>query len=187
MGSSEIEKLRPGVISNASGIVLEIGFGSGLNVPYYKNTTKLYALDPSKELYELAREKITRLSFPVEYLQASAEKIPLDDSSIDSVVSTWTLCSIPRPEIALKEIARVLRKNGHFVFIDHGVSPKPFIHFLQNILTPFTKYFTGNCHINRDIKTLIENSGFKIQNLEQFHEKSKPLMYNYKGLANLES
>ena len=185
MGSAEIEKLRPGVINAALGVVLEIGAGSGHNFSLYKNISKLYALEPSKELSDMAQKRTSNLTFPVEFLSASAEQIPLPNESVDTVVSTWTLCSIPRPEKALKEITRVLRPKGHFVFIDHGISPKFFIRILQHVLTPFVKYFTGNCHLNRDIRKLIRTSGFNIQKLEQFHEKSKPLIYNNRGIATL--
>ncbi len=183
MGSAEIEKLRPWVIDLASGVVLEIGIGAGHNLPFYKSISKLYALEPSKEMISMAKKRAESLSFPMEFLNASAEHIPLFDSSVDTVISTWTLCSIEKPEEALKETARVLRPNGHFIFIDHGISPNPLMRALQNILTPFTKYFTGNCHLNRDIEKIIRSAGFNIQRLSQFHEKNKPLMYNYKGIG----
>lgn len=186
MSSAEIEKLRPKVISSAKGVVLEIGAGSGLNLPIYENISKLYALEPSRELADLAKVRAKEVSFPVEFLNASAESIPLPDSSVDTVVSTWTLCSITKPEQALKEIRRVLRSEGSFVFIDHGISPKPVVRSFQNILTPVTKCFTGNCHLNRDIKKLVSDAGFKIQNLEQFHEQRKPLVYNNMGIGIVE-
>jgi ubiquinone/menaquinone biosynthesis C-methylase UbiE len=186
MSSTEIEKLRPKVINLAKGIVLEIGAGSGLNLPIYKNISKLHALEPSQELTDMAKVRTKEVSFPVEFLNASAEHIPLPDKSVDTVVSTWTLCSIPKPEQALKEIIRVLRPEGFFAFIDHGVSPKSSVRSFQNLLTPITKHFTGNCHLNRDIEGLIKGAGFKIQNLEQFHEQGKPLVYNNMGIGIIE-
>jgi ubiquinone/menaquinone biosynthesis C-methylase UbiE len=135
MKREEMNKLRPGVVEGASGVVLEIGFGSGLNLPYYKNTSKLYALDPSRELYELSKDKTGSASFPIEYLEASAEKIPLPDNSVDTVVSAWTLCSIPHPEIALREVVRVLKPNEKFMFIEHGTSPKSFWKNMQKLET----------------------------------------------------
>jgi ubiquinone/menaquinone biosynthesis C-methylase UbiE len=185
MGSAEIEKLRPGVLSAASGVVLEIGAGAGHNLPFYKNISKLYALEPSKELTKIAAERAGALGFPVEFLDAKAENIPLPDGSVDTVVSTWTLCSIGDPEEALKKIRRVLRPDGRFIFIDHGISPKPLVRTLQKSMTPFTKYFTGNCHMDRDIKKLICDAGFSIKKLDQFAEKSKPLMYNSRGVAKI--
>lgn len=186
MSSPEIEKLRPSVINLAKGVVLEIGTGSGLNLTFYKDISKLYALEPSQELVKMARERAKEVLFLVEFLNASAEHIPLPDHSVNTVVSTWTLCSIQDPEQALKEIRRVLHPEGSFVFIDHGASSKPFVRSVQNILTPVTKYFTGNCHLNRNIEMLIKGAGFKIQNIKQFHEHGKPLIYNNMGVGVVE-
>ncbi len=183
MGSPEIQKLRPEVIKNASGAVLEIGVGAGHNLPLYKNISKLYALEFSPELTERAKQQAHELQFPVEFISASAESIPLPDACLDTVVSTWTFCSIRHPQQALKEISRVLRPNGTFVFIEHGISPRPMIQTFQNILTPVTKYFTGNCHMNRDIEKLIREARFDISSKKQFHENKKPLMYNTQGVA----
>jgi len=119
MTKKDIEEQRSGVADRATGTVLEIGFGSGLNLPYYKNIKKLYAIDPSQELYDLAHNRITKATFPIEFIKTSAESIPLGDNSIDSVISTWSLCSISRPENALKEIHRVLRPGGKFIFVEH--------------------------------------------------------------------
>lgn len=179
----ELEKQRPEMVAKVSGIVLEVGFGSGLNLPYYKNITKLYALDPSQELYELAQEKIKTIVFPIEHLRAFAENIPLRDNTVDAVVSTWSLCSIPDLETALKEIYRVLKPDGKFVFIEHGKSPKQFTAILQKILTPFSKCISGGCHMDRDMEKLIIKAGFEIGQLEKFQEKSKPLAFMYKGVV----
>ena len=178
-----MEKHRPAVAVQALGTVLEIGFGSGLNLPHYTNILKLYALDPSLELHNLAKRRIRTVSFPVKYIQASAESIPLVDNSIDTVVSTWTLCSIPNPDLALKEIFRVLKSGGKFVFIEHGKSSKKIVAKLQKWLTPISKYFTGGCHMDRKIDKLISNAGFTIENLETFKEKSMPLIFTYKGIV----
>jgi len=183
MNDAAFEKDRQDVASKAYGNVLEIGFGSGLNLAYYKNVTKLYALEPSKDLYNLAHDRLQETTFPTEYLCASAENIPLADNSIDSVVSTWTLCSIPHPEIALKEIKRVLKPQGNFVFIEHGKSPVPFIFKIQNLITPFTRRCAGGCHANRDIPKLISDAGFEIADLNAFTQKPKVLNFTYKGRA----
>ncbi|MEK7127968.1 MAG: class I SAM-dependent methyltransferase [Patescibacteria group bacterium] len=182
MKNREMEKLRPGVVGMAGGVVLEIGFGSGLNLPYYKNVTKLYALEPSAELYNMARGLIEKISFPVEYLNASAEKIPLSNNSIDCAISTWVLCSIPKPEIALKEVFRVLKPGGKLVFIEHGKSPKNFTAKLQKLFTPISKCVAG-CHLDREVENLIQDSGFELQKLEKFQPLSKPLAPMYKGVA----
>lgn len=183
MRKKEVDGLRPEVISEAEGLVLEIGFGSGFNLPYYKNISKLYALDPSLELYQLARERIKKVSFPVEYFGVSAEQIPLDTNSIDAVISTWSLCSVPRPEIALQEVFRVLKPGGKFIFIEHGRSPNKYIVSLQNILNWPSKRIAGGCNLNRKMETLIDNSGLKIKKLEKFPLKLRPLYFMYKGVA----
>ncbi len=183
MGKEDLKKQRIDVVSEASGIVLEVGFGSGFNIPYYKNISKLYALDPSQELYKLAKERVKSSLFPVEYLQVSAEKIPLADNSIDSIVSTWSLCSIPHAGVALKEMYRVLKPNGKFTFIEHGKSPKKFIAKLQKLLTPIFRRVAGGCHLDREIDKLIREAGFNFYKLEKFQEKQEFLEIAYKGIA----
>jgi len=186
MKNNEMKKHRPDVVSHTFGITIEIGFGSGLNLPYYKNVTTLYALDPSLELYEFAKKQISQSNFPIKYLPFKAENIPLPDNFADSVISTWSMCSIVHPEIALKEIYRVLKPNGVFTFIEHGKSERSFIIKLQKLFTPLSKIFGGGCHLNREIDTLISNAGFKIIKLEKFEQKSKSLAFLYKGVARVE-
>lgn len=183
MKKKEIQKNRPEVVGLVSGIVLEVGFGSGLNLPYYKNVDKIYALEPSQKLYDLSKERVRDSKIPVEHLKVSAEKIPLPDNSVDFVLSTWTLCSIPKPEIALREISRVLKTQGKFVFIEHGKSPKNFILRIQKIITPISKNFTGGCHLDRDMEKLISENGFIIEKLEKFQENFYTLVFLYKGIA----
>ncbi len=183
MRSRELFRYRHEIISQVSGSVLEVGFGSGLNLPYYHDIVKLYALDPSKELYDLAQDRLNKVSFPVGYLNASAENIPLADDSVDFTVSTWSLCSILHLEIALKEIFRVLRPNGRFVFIEHGKSPQNLIAKLQNLLTPISMCLAGGCHMNRDIEKNIFDAGFEMEKLEKFSQKFTPLDFVYKGVA----
>jgi ubiquinone/menaquinone biosynthesis C-methylase UbiE len=177
------EDQRKDVIGGVSGTVLEIGFGSGLNLPYYTDVTKLYALEPSKELWELAQLRIGGLDFDVEYLQESAEAIPLEDGSVDHVVSTWTLCSIPDIEIALREVHRVLKPGGTFSFVDHGKSPRSFVYTLQKFFTPCSKCLAGGCHLDRDIETLIQEAGFTIEKLETYQMNTTPLAFMYKGVT----
>ncbi|MEK7650382.1 MAG: class I SAM-dependent methyltransferase [Patescibacteria group bacterium] len=183
MKNRDLERHRVDVVNEVSGVVLEIGFGSGLNLPYYTNTSKLYALDPSEGLYTLAQERIRNVSFSIEHLRASAESIPLPDNTLDSVVSTWSLCSIPNPEIALREIFRVLKPGGKFSFVEHGKSPKSFIFKIQNFLTPISTRIAGGCHLNREIEKLILDAGFEMQKIENFTQKFKPLGFMYKGVA----
>jgi ubiquinone/menaquinone biosynthesis C-methylase UbiE len=183
MQNKNLEQHRITVVSGLSGTGIEIGFGSGLNLPYYKNITKLYALDCSEELYEIAKKNMENVSFPIEYLQASAEQIPLSDNRLDFVVSSLTLCSIHNPEQALKEIFRILKPGGKFSFFEHGKSPRKLIFTAQNLLTPLSTRIAGGCHLNRDIETLILDTDFDIQKIKKFYLKSKPLGCMYKGIA----
>lgn len=183
MSSKDMDKYRSEVVREAKGVVLEIGFGSGLNIQYYADIVKLYALEPYQEFYSLSGGRIKESEFPIEHINTSAEKIPLDDNSVDSVVSTWNLCSIPHAEIALSEIKRVLKPNGIFTFIEHGHSPKTFISKMQNLLTPIWKNVAVGCHLNKQIDVLINGAGFKIHRLEKFQQKRWSLIFTYKGLA----
>lgn len=183
MKSSVNNEERARVSGQAIGEVLEIGFGSGLNIPYYKNIKKLYALDPSLELFLLARERIGAAMFPVNHIRAMAENIPLPDNSVDTVVSTWSLCSIPKPDLALKEVRRVLKTDGKFIFVEHGKSPKGLISFWQKLLTPVSKCLAGGCHLDRNIKKLISDAGFEIITLQKYARFPKLLNFIYSGVA----
>jgi len=175
--------IRSDIAGKASGVVLEIGFGSGYNLPFYKNVRKLYALEPSQEIYDLGKDKVASAVFPIEYFNNSAEQIPLPDHSVDDVVSTWVLCSIPDAKKALKEIARVLKPGGRFIFVEHGLTQNRSMAMIQRLITPVTSKFTGNCHLDRKIDDLISESGFRFENLEKFPESGRPLMFSYRGVA----
>ena len=184
MGCIDCNGTRTNVVSKAHGVILEIGFGSGYNLPFYKNVEKLYALEPSSAMYDLAKERVASANFPIEYLKNSAEKIPLPDHSIDTVVSTWVLCSIPDADKALKEIARVLKPEGKFIFVEHGKTENKFFAAIQTLITPISSKFTGNCHLDRKIDSLISQSGFKFESLEKFPESGRPLLFSYSGVAS---
>lgn len=186
MRKEVLEIQRKIMIPEAFGVVLEIGFGSGLNIPYYKNISKLIALDPSKELYLIAEDRLKNNSFVFEYITSSAEKIPLLNNSVDSVVSTWTLCSILNPNLALREIFRVLKPGGKLIFIEHGKSSNKFVASLQKILNPFSKYFRGGCNLDREIDRLIISNGFNLENISKFQIKYRPFSYTYRGIASVE-
>lgn len=183
MKSKNLDRHRMDVVSGLSGTGLEIGFGSGLNLPYYKDITKLYALEPSQKLYEIAERNFNNASFAIEHLSNSAERIPLPDNHVDFVVSTWTLCSIPQPEVALREVSRVLKPGGVFSFVEHGKSPQQCISRVQSALTPVSKCVAGGCHLNRDIEQLVVNAGFRILKLKKISQKYKPLGFTYEGVA----
>jgi ubiquinone/menaquinone biosynthesis C-methylase UbiE len=174
---------RQDTVCGVSGVVCEIGFGSGLNLPHYKNVSTLYALEPSLELYNLAQERINQASFQIKHLQASAEEIPLDTNSVDCVVSTWSLCSIPHPEMALKEVFRILKPGGKFVFVEHGKSARHFVAKVQKFFTPIQKRIAGGCHLDREIERLIIDAGFEIEKIEKPQARLQPLSFMYKGSA----
>jgi ubiquinone/menaquinone biosynthesis C-methylase UbiE len=176
---------RQRFIPLASGTVLEVGIGSGLNLPFYGPLVqKLYALDPSRELWAMARRRVREAPFPVEFLAASAEQIPLEDRSVDAVVTTWSLCTIPNPRQALTEMRRVLASEGQLIFVEHGRSPEPGVLAWQNRLTPVWKRIAGGCHLNRQIDALITEVGFAITQIERGYSRGPRLLtYFYKGLA----
>lgn len=182
MRRRRFDSLRAEVVGESYGKVLEIGFGSGANIPYYKNVQELYALDPSEELFNLVTDTP---HFVLTYVKANAEDIPFPDHTFDTVVSTWTICSVTNPERALSEIQRVLKTNGKFIFIEHGKSPHGIFYFLQKLFTPFSKKCAGNCHLDRDIPTLIKGSGFKEVHIEPITKGNLPLAHLYKGYAQV--
>lgn len=169
----------------ARGVVLEVGAGSGTTIPYYDAAlvTKLIALEPSQELWSYGWEQVAKARFPVEYINVGAEEIPLPDNSVDTVVTAYALCSIPNVSAALREMRRVLRPGGQYLFVDHGRAPGWGVQRLQKILTPFTKHFTGGCYLDRDIGALIRAAGFRIQTYTP-GPGSKPLLYLYRGVAH---
>lgn len=183
MGSEKFAEIRRAVLAEATGTVLEIGVGPGYTLPLYKHITRLYALDPSKGLIEIAKTRAHTLAFPVDFLLAEAEHLPLPDHSVDTVVSMWTLCSVSDPQRVLHEIKRVLRPRGLFVFVDHGASSNPLLCAIQTWLTPITKHFTGNCHYNRRIEELILEAGFCIKRMNHPGGTGKLLIYHYQGIA----
>src|SRR5262249_1034710 len=152
---------RERVISAAQRRVLEIGIGSGLNLPFYsQHASEIIGLDPAPRLLERARAASSRLSLPVRFIEGSAKVIPLEDKSFDTVVTTWTLCTIPAVAQALGEARRVLRPYGELLFVEHGLAPDANVRKWQDWLTPTWKRIGGGCHLNRPIQSLIEQSGF---------------------------
>ena len=182
-----IRKQREKVVPLCKGIVLEIGSGSGLNFPYYKTSKvkKIFALEPDKEMIELARQETKKSSIEITFLQEYAERISLKDNSVDTILLTYSLCTIPDPISALKEMKRVLRSNGCLVYCEHGMAPESSIRKWQNRLNPINSYFSGGCNLNRNITQLITESGFKIQKSETMYlpGTTKLVGYNYWGTA----
>src|SRR5262245_32276811 len=176
---------RAALVPMATGSVLEIGIGSGHNLRYYSSAvTRLCAVDPSAELLSMARKKIDRVDFPVELICQSAERLPVDSGSIDTVVMTWVLCSIPHPLEALREMKRVLKPEGRLLFVEHGLSPDPKVQAWQRRLNPFWRKFAGGCNLDRKIDETIASAGFRIAQLQNTYLPAPgPLTYTYEGQA----
>lgn len=176
---------RRRVIPAAHGRVLEIGIGSGLNLPFYGEQAKqVIGLDPSAKLLSMAREAVNGMRGSPELLEGSAEAIPLEDESIDTVVTTWTLCSIPDVTRALGEAQRVLKPHGALLFVEHGRSPDPSVQRWQDRLTPLWKRIGGGCHLNRPVRELIEQAGFRVEQIDTgYMNGPKPMTFMYEGSA----
>ncbi len=182
----EITRVRKDWVPLAEGRILEVGIGSGLNLPHYDppKVQKIWGLDPSKQLIKTAKEAADTMPFDVEFIEQSGENIPLEDNSMDSVLVTYTLCSISNVLNALKEIKRVLKPDGAFIFCEHGRAPDEIINKWQDRITPVWKKVSGGCHLNRDISRLIKESRFKIvQSEELYSSPLKIISFNYRGIA----
>jgi ubiquinone/menaquinone biosynthesis C-methylase UbiE len=186
-GSKPINYQRQKVVPLAEGVVLEIGIGSGLNLPFYQsaNIEKLYGLDPSSELNELAKKVALKHQIPVEFILAGAENIPLPDNHVDTVMLTYTLCTIPDVPAANREIRRVLKPGGRMIFCEHGAAPDQNVARWQNRINPVWGKIAGGCNLNRDIPGLITQAGFSIQSMQEMYLPSTPKFagYNYWGTA----
>jgi SAM-dependent methyltransferase len=169
----------------ARGDVLEVGVGSGLNTPIYGTQVRtLYALDPSPELLRMAQRQLAGTRFPVTFMRESAESIPLPDGAVDTVVTTWTLCIIPDPLKALREMRRVLRADGQLIFVEHGQATDPRVVKWQDRLTPLWRAIAGGCHLNRPIDQLLGLGGFEITELDRGYTAGvRVAAYLYRGLA----
>jgi ubiquinone/menaquinone biosynthesis C-methylase UbiE len=166
MRQETLVPFRKRVIGAAEGRVLEIGVGSGLNLPLYGLAVRsVVALEPSAELLAMAHRRAAAASVPVEFLEASAEAMPIETSSIDTLVTTWTLCTIPDAQRALAELRRVLKPGGVLLFVEHGRAPEQGVARWQDRLDPLWSRFAGGCHLNRKIDALIAGSGFRIESL----------------------
>lgn len=167
MRNKSLWPYRERTIGSAEGTVLEIGVGSGLNFPLYEaGVRQVLALEPDGKLMAMARRNAKRARRPVTFLDASAEAIPLEDRSVDTVVTTWTLCTIPEAFRALAEMRRVLKPDGHLLFVEHGLAADEQVCKWQNRLTPAWKCISGGCHLNRPIRSMIERSGFRIEQID---------------------
>lgn len=183
MRQDRLAAYRRRVVPAAEGRVLEVGVGSGLNLPFYGGgVARVIGLDPSARLLGWARE--SGAAPPVDLVEGSAERIPLATGSVDTIVTTWTLCSIPDARAALGEMRRVLKPAGRLLFVEHGLAPDPRVRRWQDALTPAWKHLAGGCQLNRPITELIAGSGFRIERLETgYMPGPKPMTFMYEGAA----
>ena len=186
-GSKPINYQRQKVVPLAKGKVLDIGIGSGLNIPFYNSDQidKVIGIDPSHELIELAKELANDSKASIELVIGSAESIPYPDNFFDTVLVTYTMCTIPNVAMANKEMWRVLKDDGRLIFCEHGLAPDKKISKWQNRIDPFWGKIAGGCHLNRDIQKLITDAGFSFESLDKMYIPSTPKFagYNYWGIG----
>jgi len=185
MGQAQLAPYRRRVVAGARGRVLELGIGSGRNLPFYGDTVDdIIGIDPSREMLALAQPTLSAFATKVTLLAQSAESLPLQDRSIDTVVVTWSLCSMPDPGAALREARRVLKPEGELRFVEHGLAPDPSVRKWQHRLTPVWSYCAGGCHLDRKMDNLIRAAGFEIGALAAGYVRGPRFAaYMYEGSA----
>lgn len=171
------------VVPEATGRVLEIGVGTGLNFGLYRDVDALVGVDPDPYMLERARPRAAELPFPAELHQTGAERLPFADVAFDSVVITFTLCTIPDPDAALAEARRVLKPGGRLLFVEHTRSIQPVARVLQDALTPLWKHLAGGCHLNRHALAMVEDAGFCLRQTEPVWGERWTLLPVYRGVA----
>ncbi|MCH8135559.1 MAG: class I SAM-dependent methyltransferase [Proteobacteria bacterium] len=186
-GIKPVRKQREKIVPLAEGDVLEIGFGSGLNLPFYdaRKVRKIWGLEPSAGMRRKAAPRLAKAPFPVEWLALPGEEIPLDDNSADTVLLTFTLCTIPDFAKALGQMRRVLKPGGRLLFSEHGEAPDENVRKWQNRINPIWKRIAGGCNLNRRVPQLIEESGFKIEDIDTKYLSGAPRFaaFQYWGSA----
>ncbi len=185
-GIKPVRRQRQKIVPLAQGRVLEIGIGSGLNIPHYDKSrvSRIIGLDPALQMHRLARKRIVRAGLEVELIGLSAETIPQDNASFDSVVCTYTLCTIPDPVAALKEMRRVLKPGGKLLFCEHGRAPDENVRRWQNRLDRYWGKISGGCHLTRDVPALLREASFECRDMQTMYLPGpRPLTFNFWGSA----
>jgi ubiquinone/menaquinone biosynthesis C-methylase UbiE len=189
-GQNPTMKQREKIVPQAEGLVLEVGIGSGLNIPFYdsEKVDHLWGIDPSPDMWALARKNARDHHLDAEFFQGGAESIPLDNDAADTVVMTYTLCTIPDPHSALQEIRRVLNPGGRLLFCEHGEAPDKNVRRWQNRMNPIWNKLGGGCNLNRPVPRLLEQSGFSFNDIQTMYIPGwKPACFNYWGSASIQS
>jgi ubiquinone/menaquinone biosynthesis C-methylase UbiE len=185
--TGNVMKARSKIVPQALGEVLEVGIGSGLNLQFYdpKKVSSIIGIDPAAEMQTLAHKRAAAISIPVEVIAVDVQGIHADTDRFDTIVMTFTLCSIDDPISALQEMARVLKPDGRLLFCEHGLAPDLSVERWQHRLTPFWKPMAGGCHLDRDIPAMIRAGGFVIDKLsEAYLPGPRPMSYVYSGVAH---
>lgn len=185
MRQAQLRPYRERMVSAAHGQVLEVGIGSGLNLPLYpKKVERVIGVDTSPELLQRASQACNRSQFETDLIEGKIEELPLEDQSIDCVAMSWTLCSVTDPVQALAEIRRVLRPDGIFSFVEHGLAPERRVQRWQQWLTPAWRRCAGNCHLDRPTASLMGGNGFRFDWIETGYARGpKPMTFMYQGIA----
>jgi ubiquinone/menaquinone biosynthesis C-methylase UbiE len=182
MRSDENDEIRSRVCANLEGTVVEIGFGSGLNVPHYPaDVQTVHAVEPLERSIALASQRIDASHVDIQHAGLDGERLELPSACADAVLSTWTLCSIPDVDAALAEIRRVLKPGGALHFVEHGISPDPKVARNQGRVEPITKPFLGGCHLTRDIPDLLAGAGFVIDSMTTYQHPKEPKIFGSLG------
>jgi ubiquinone/menaquinone biosynthesis C-methylase UbiE len=186
LSSLQIQRLRQALLEDVRGSVFELGFGTGLNLPHYPSAIKrIVTADPNPGASALAARRIAQSGIEVDVRTLSGERVPWDDNTFDSIVCTFTLCSIPDPGRAVREMWRILRPSGRFHFLEHGLSDNPGVQWWQRKLTPLQRRIGDGCHLDRDAGALIRSGGFRIERMDNFYLEKVPRFggYVYRGVA----
>ncbi|HEX2678723.1 MAG TPA: class I SAM-dependent methyltransferase [Polyangiales bacterium] len=186
MGMPYMAPERTKALAGVTGDVLEVGFGAGHNLPCYPDgVRRVVAVDPSTQSAKLARKRIEAARFPVEYVPLEGERIAAPDAAFDSVVSTFTMCTIPDLSIALAQMRRVLKPGGKLFFVEHGRSPELGVQRWQDRLNPAQRFMFGGCNMNRDIEKIVRDAGFRFDELEKYYLEGQPKIFAYltRGVA----